>query len=276
MKYDGSQLSIATPALALALGGALFVFLGTVEQPTDLSLEGHRIDDAFNYTCTLITVYFALVVGVMAYCLYAFRERPGHRAHYTHGNEPRHLVLTFLLAASVFVFIDTKLVHKALEDVTEVFWAFPSGKDVVRIEIRAQQFEWHARYPGPDGAFNTADDVERINELHLPVGRPVVFQLRSKDVVHSFFLPSFRLKQDVVPGRTTRMWVQARTAGACEIVCAQLCGLGHYRMRGQVTVEEGPAFDAWVARESKAAAEEYDPADTDANWGWDWEAREAK
>lgn len=255
------------------LGGGLLVLLAAVDQPKDVSVHGHRIDAAFNYTTTLIAVYFAIVVAVMGYCLVKFRERPGHRAWYTHGDEWRHLALTGVLALSVFVFVDTKLIHTAAEDATEVFWNFPQGKDVVRVEVRAQQFEWHVRYAGPDGKFNSADDVVTIGDLHMPVGRPVVFQMRSKDVIHSFFLPNFRFKQDVVPGRTTRMWVEAKEAGSCELVCAELCGLGHYRMKGQVTLEDGAAFDKWVAAQSKEAAEEYDASDKEANWGWDWEAR---
>ena len=273
MKPQEPPAGLATFALTVVLGGGLLVLLSSVQQPHDLSLHGHRIDEALSYTTALITGYFAVVVGVLGYCVMRFRDQPGRRAWYTHGNEPRHIAMTVLLALSVFVFVDTRLIHTANEDVTEVFWNYPSGPDVLKVEVRAQQFEWHVRYAGPDGKFNTADDVETINQLHLPVGRPVVFQLRSKDVVHCFFLPAFRQKQDVNPGRTTRMWVQAREPGECEVACAQLCGLGHYRMRAQVTAEPAKDFDAWIATQSKAAAEDYDPKDKEANWGWDWEER---
>ncbi|MBI3890179.1 MAG: hypothetical protein HY303_01465, partial [Candidatus Wallbacteria bacterium] len=241
-------------------------------QPVDISLDGHRIDEAFLYTTRLIACYFLIVVAVMGYCLLRFQARPGHKAEYIRGDQPRHLLLTGALAASVFLLIDLRLIDTAGRDVSEVFWKYPAGKDVLPIEVMAQQFEWHFRYAGPDGKFNTPDDIESNGTLHVPTGRPVVMRLRARDVIHCLFLPNVRLKQDVIPGRQTQLWFQAAKTGDYEIACAQLCGLGHYKMRGQFVSEDPKDFDAWLAKAGKEAAEEYDPKDQTSNWGWDWES----
>ena len=117
----------------------------------------------------------------------------------------------------------------------------------LEIEITAEQFAWNIRYAGADGRLDTADDITTLNQLHLPVGQTVLVRLRSKDVIHSFFVPQFRMKQDAVPGFTGRLWLQVTKTGHFEIACAELCGLGHYRMRGFLTVESAEAFRAWLA-----------------------------
>jgi len=129
-----------------------------------------------------------------------------------------------------------------------------------------EQFACNSRYAGPDMTFRTADDATTINQLHVPVNRPVIVQLNSKDVIHSFFLPNFRIKMDAVPGMVTSLYFEAKTGGTYDIACAEHCGFGHYRMRGFLVVEESnAAFEAWLA----AQAQEGPP---DASWGWNWEA----
>ncbi len=152
----------------------------------------------------------------------------------------------------MFVFL-----FKALGLWAQVTSAAPP--DAFVVEVTGQQFAWNIRYPGPDGVFGKTDvklvdpaalnfigldrtdpaaqdDVTLQNQLFLPEGRPVRVRIRSLDVIHSFFLPDFRVKQDAVPGMTTETWFVPRQAGTFEIACAEHCGLGHYRMRGQLTV----------------------------------------
>jgi cytochrome c oxidase subunit 2 len=106
----------------------------------------------------------------------------------------------------------------------------------------------------------------------VPVGRPVYLKLRSKDVVHSFYLPTFRTKIDAIPGSTTRLWFQAQEAGRNEIGCAQHCGVSHYKMRGWLIAEPEDAYRAWLARAETDSRLRFDPADTAAQQeGWDWE-----
>ena len=120
------------------------------------------------------------------------------------------------------------------------------------VRITAKQFNWEVTYPGPDGKFDTADDQTFDNEVHVPVGKPVVLHLRAKDVIHSVFIPHARFKQDVVPGREIVQWVQITKApkpgkpDAYEIPCAELCGLGHSGMKGFLFVHTPEDYQQWV------------------------------
>jgi cytochrome c oxidase subunit 2 len=140
--------------------------------------------------------------------------------------------------------------------------------DAVQVEITAEQFAWNIHYAGKDGKFGRVkptllsldnpigidksdpaakDDLILINELHLPVDRPARIRLRSKDVLHSFLLPMQRVKQDVVPGMTIDLWFKPTIAGDFEIACAELCGMGHYQMRGLLRVESQEEFDKFLS-----------------------------
>jgi cytochrome c oxidase subunit 2 len=140
------------------------------------------------------------------------------------------------------------------------------------VEAVGQQWQWGFRFPGPDGILGTAavkfmtpdnpfglnpldpfgrDDIlVETDELHLPVGKPVKMVLRSKDVLHDFYVPEFRAKMDLVPGTVTYFWVTPTVKGKYEILCAELCGAGHYQMRGTVIVESPKDFDAWRSRQT--------------------------
>jgi cytochrome c oxidase subunit 2 len=168
------------------------------------------------------------------------------------------------LALVVFLLIDVNLAYQDHAAWEAVWGAPPSAAEALHVEVMPEQFAWNIRYAGPDGIFRTADDVTTINQLHIPANRPVIVQLSSKDVIHSFFLPNLRIKMDAVPGLVTSLYFQAVKAGTYDIACAEHCGFGHYRMRGFLVVEESTkAFDAWLA----AQANEGSP---DLNWGWDW------
>ena len=148
----------------------------------------------------------------------------------------------------------------------KVKMSVPEEKDQVLIEIVAEQFAWNVHYAGPDGKLGSrkaelvhfsnpigldrsdpaaADDVVMGNELRLPVDKLAVFKLRSKDVIHSFFVPEFRIKQDLVPGLEIPMWIRPTKTGKFEIACAQLCGFAHALMRGDAIVQTQDEFDAW-------------------------------
>jgi cytochrome c oxidase subunit II len=173
----------------------------------------------------------------------------------------------------------------------------PPEHEALVVQVTAEQFVWNVHYAGPDNAFGRTDielldlvsnplgvdrtdpaakdDVTTINQLYLPVNRPIILKLRSKDVIHSFGVPEFRVKQDTIPGLTIPIWfvptvttaeMRERTGNPefqYEIACAQLCGLGHYRMRGFVTVLSEEEFDAWLAAE---VAKLQDAGDLDAIW----------
>jgi cytochrome c oxidase subunit 2 len=114
-------------------------------------------------------------------------------------------------------------------------------------EITGRQFNWDVRYPGRDGELHTLDDIVRVDgDIHFPAHEEVVLVIKSADVLHSFFLPNLRMKQDVVPGMDQYMWFKARETGSYDIVCAELCGWGHYKMKGRATFEPRSQFDAWL------------------------------
>lgn len=144
----------------------------------------------------------------------------------------------------------------------------PPADNALIVRVIAQQFSWTIHYPGEDGEFgrvdaallsaenpsgldraspHATDDVVAINEMHLPIGRPVIVQLSARDVVHSFGIPAMRVKQDATPGMMTPVWFTPTLEGTYDIACSQLCGLGHYRMRGAITVETAAAFTSWLA-----------------------------
>jgi cytochrome c oxidase subunit 2 len=241
-------------------------------RPLDASLDGFRSDWGFKFVSIAIGICFVIMVVVIVWSMVMHRERSGHKAVYTHGMGKRHLMFTAALAGAIFFGIDgTALVH-AYEDITEAFFKFPTqAENPVQVEVLAQQWAWNFRYPGPDGKFNTPDDVVTLNDLRIPVGRPVLVKMKSKDVIHSFYLPNFRTKQDVVPGAITKIWFQAKEQGHFEIGCAQHCGANHYKMRGFLTITTPDEYERWLKQESAAAQRRYDEADVDARWAWDWE-----
>jgi cytochrome c oxidase subunit 2 len=148
----------------------------------------------------------------------------------------------------------------------------PAGATPIEIRVTGEQFAWNIHYPGPDGVFgrtdNTlisasnpvgidredaaaGDDVGLLNILTLPVDRTIVIQLTSRDVVHSFTLNEMRVRQDAVPGLVSRVWFTPTSVGDWEIACSQLCGLGHYRMRGEYHVVSAEGWERWMTDEQE-------------------------
>ena len=209
--------------------------------PESASTYAPQVDRLFWVILWITGFFFFLVQACLLLFVLKYRHRAGQPASYTHGNMVVEVVWTVIPA----------LILMALTVASQKVWAeirFPKRAPAAseQVEILAEQFAWNVRYPGPDGQFNTADDVTTINQLHLPLGGPVQIDLRSKDVIHSFFVAEFRLKQDAVPGLPMRVWVEPTRAGQYEIRCAELCGLGHYRMKGFVTTEPIGDFQKWL------------------------------
>ncbi len=216
--------------------------------PEGVSSYSGEIDGLFHLILWITGIIFVVVEALLLFFLFRYRHREGRRAHYTHGNNRLEVIWTIIPAVICVV-----LALLSRRSWAEIKQRMPS--DALQIEITAEQFAWNIRYPGPDGRFGTADDVVTLNQLHFPVGRPVVATLRSKDVIHSFFLPEFRVKQDAVPGMSTRIWFDAMRVGHWEIACAELCGLGHYRMKGFVTVEAPEDFQEWLKEQAGPEAQ---------------------
>ena len=245
-----------------------------LDPPRDVSLDGYRIDNVIQYTDTVITIYFGIVVLAMLYFIIKYRSRPGHSAVYDRGDTKKHVAISIAMGLLVFFSIDVVIEGMSFRDLKEAFWNFPTGSDIVRIEVMPQQFAWNLRYPGNDGQFGTDDDlIPAQNQLHIPVNRPVVIQIAPYDVIHSFYLPNFRVKVDATPGMTNSMWFQATEIGNFEIACAELCGNSHYRMKGYLTVESEEEFSNWLQEQEEEGPED-DWGDEDeeipTRWGWTW------
>ncbi len=261
--------AILVPAVAHAsmLGG----------RPIDVSKDGHRGDWLFDVTTISVSLLFVIMVCIMLGAVFMHREKAGDGRKYDehdHGIGRSHLMLTATISSIIFFGVDGVLLVSSYNSLHEAFWNFPAqeaGK-TVEVEVMAQQWGWNIRYPGADGKFNTPDDIVKWNEMTIPVDTPVTVKFKSKDVIHSFYLPNFRTKQDAIPGYTTKFWFQAVQTGEYEIGCAQHCGVNHYKMRGQLHVVPRADYDVFLKEAAADAARRYDANDKDAHWGWDWES----
>ena len=208
------------------------------------------IDTLFLVILILTGIALVLVeVGVLAFVI-RYRARPGRKANYTHGSTRAEVIWTAIPAVTMV----------ALGLVSNHYWTiFKQEKSIppnaYRIGVHAKQFEWQISYAGADGQLGTDDDLTVRNQLHIPVDQPVVVELSSEDVIHSFFVPEFRVKQDAVPGMHIRAWFQATKTGEFEIGCAELCGMGHYKMRARVFVHTPEEFNAWLTQQATGGSE---------------------
>jgi cytochrome c oxidase subunit 2 len=218
--------------------------------PLKASTFAGEIDGLFTAVLIITGIAFVVVeVGLVWFSL-KYRTRPGRTAYYVHGSNKAEIIWTAIPAVTVV----------ALGLISNHYWKQMKGRDSVPadsypIGVHAKQFEWQYTYPGPDGQLGTADDYTIRNQLHVPVNRNVVVILTSEDVIHSFFVPVFRVKQDAVPGLTIRAWFNATVPGEYELGCAELCGMGHYKMRTRVTVHTQADFDAWAKTQAQGGTE---------------------
>jgi len=207
--------------------------------PENVSTYGKDIDRLFYIIYYITGTTFLLVTGALVVFLILYRQREGRRATYVHGNTTLEIIWT-IVPAIIFV---------VLSFMSQASWGHIKGRvppSDVHVQVTAKQFNWEILYPGPDGKIGTADDLQVDNELHVPVGKVVRVTLKAKDVIHSFFLPNLRLKQDAVPGREIQAWFEATKPGRYELPCAELCGFGHSGMLGHLTVHTADDYDKWV------------------------------
>lgn len=240
--------------------------------PADFSTHGAEIDRLIWVIHIFMAVLFVGWLGFLLYTLFRFRHRPGAPKPEHHG---KHFKLPTYLEVGVIVFEVILLIVFSLPITYKVQKALPPADKALHVRVVAEQFAWNIHYSGQDGVYGRTapqyikagnpvgldpddpageDDVVTINQLHVPVGVPVIAELSSKDVIHCFALPVMRVKQDVIPGIKVPVWFEATGTGKFEIMCAQLCGLGHYRMRGFFIVETQEEFDKWIADQAAKRA----------------------
>lgn len=207
--------------------------------PENVSTFGEEIDSLFYLIYYITGAAFLLVTALMIIFLILYRQREGRRAVYSHGNTTLEIIWT-IIPAVVFVGLSFMSVSSWSEIKSE---APPSD---FQVQVTAKQFNWEILYPGPDGKLGTEDDFKIDNDMHVPVNKVVHVILKSQDVIHSFFLPNLRLKQDAVPGRDILVWFEATKPGKYELPCAELCGFGHSGMRGWLFVDGPEDYEKWV------------------------------
>ena len=212
--------------------------------PENVTSYGQDIDWLFHLIYAITGVTFILVTVALLAFVVIYRDRPGRRARYTHGNTTLEIVWTVVPALILVV-----LTFLSVPAWSKIKMTMPAT-DVV-IQVTAKQFNWQVTYPGPDGKFGTDDDKMFLDEMHVPIGKPVRINIKSQDVIHSFFVPQFRIKQDAVPGREIGVWFDVMKPGKYEWPCAELCGFGHSGMRGWVYAHSAEDYAKWMAENLK-------------------------
>jgi cytochrome c oxidase subunit 2 len=208
------------------------------------------IDTMFLVILILTGIALVIVeVGVIVFAI-RYRARPGRKAYYTHGSTRAEVIWTAIPAVTMV----------ALGLVSNHYWVMMKDKEsvpanAIHMGVLGKQFEWQMSYAGADGKLGTDDDFTVRNQLHIPVNHPIAIELSAEDVIHSFFVPEFRVKQDAVPGMHITAWFQATKTGEFEIGCAELCGMGHYRMRARVFVHTPEEYQAWLTQQAAGGAE---------------------
>jgi len=206
--------------------------------PHDVSTFGPKIDFLFELIFWIVMFVWVAVMIAMVTFMVRYRHRPGRKAEYIEGNS--RLEILWTTATAVILIVLALMSRSTWADIKE---HGPPGD--VFYQVMAKQFNWEITYPGPDGKFDK-HQITVENELHVPVNKDVRIDLTSKDVIHSFFIPNMRLKQDVVPGHVLHVWFEATETGQYEIPCAELCGFGHSGMKGNLTVQSQEDYDKWL------------------------------
>jgi len=211
--------------------------------------------DQLTWVITFLVGFWFIAAEVMFFWLiWRFRARDGVKGQYVTGKE-KHLKRWINIPHGIVLVFDVVLVVAAVRVWVLVKQTLPPADRTVR--IMSQQWAWTFTDPGPDGQLDTADDIRTTDELHMEVNKTYHFTLESRDVVHSFFVPAFRLKQDAMPGRTYTGWVRPTRTGTYDIECTQICGVGHGVMGARLYVETAAQHAAWMkehASENAVAA----------------------
>src|SRR3981081_3398255 len=256
--------------------GVINEFLG---MPPNASEHGYQIDHIIEFSHWFMGALFIGWSAYFAFVLIRFRKRRHPKADYQgiKSGISTHLEFSVVLIEAVL------LIGFAIP-----LWAarvnqFPDTHDAILVHAIGQQFNWTYHRPGPDGIYGrvdpalvtpnnsvgldyndpaSKDDIVAVGELHVPVNRPVIIELSSKDVIHNFNLTNMRIAQDAIPGSIIPMWFKPITTGTYEVICGQLCGLGHYSMKATVVVDEPAEYQAWLKEKADLAGTQTAPAQT--------------
>ncbi len=245
--------------------------LGYLGLPVAASTHAGEIDQMMVLVHWLMLLLFVGWGAFFLFVLVRFRSGANPRANYT-GAKGKVAKATEIAVGVVEVAL---LIFYAIPAWATRVRDLPAESEAVVVRVVGEQFAWNVQYPGADGRFgrtdiklvsadnplgldrtdqNAKDDITTINQLNVPIDRPVLVHLMSKDVIHSFGLYEMRVKQDAIPGLDIPVWFIPNRLGEYEIACSQLCGLGHFRMRGFITVQNATDFRQWMTEQEKELA----------------------
>jgi cytochrome c oxidase subunit 2 len=224
------KMLAATIAMAAILSA---VMLSINWDGQEASTAAPKIDDLLNVMIVISSFVFSLVVVALFYALYAFKAKPGDESdgEPIHGNT--RLEIAWTIIPTIIVLFGGAYSWKVLDEIEK------PAKDALTVDVFSQQYAWSFGYPGKG-------DVWSQGELHVPVNRQVQFKMHAQDVIHSFWVPEWRIKKDNVPGITTTATVTPDKVGTYQLICTELCGFGHASMRAKVVVEPPGKFREWV------------------------------
>ncbi len=199
----------------------------------EASTAAPKIDDLLNVMIVLSSFVFSVVIVMLFYALWKFKAKPGDESdgEPIHGNT--RLEIAWTLIPTIIVLFGGGYSWKVLDEIEK------PAKDAMTVDVFSQQYAWSFGYPGKG-------DVYSQGELHVPVNRQISFKMHAQDVIHSFWVPEWRIKKDNVPGITTTAIVTPDKIGTYQLICTELCGFGHASMRAKVVVESQSRFDKWV------------------------------
>jgi cytochrome c oxidase subunit 2 len=205
------------------------------------------IDGIITLIAVLVGFWFVATLGLFFWFIIRFRKKDGVKAEYITGELKSHkrwisIPHMLVLVCDIFILVGAVRVWYVVKQ------DLPPAQQTVR--VIAQQWAWSFVHPGPDGELDTADDIATVDELHLQVDTLYHYKLEARDVLHSFSVPVFRLKQDAIPGRIITGWFEPTLTGTYDIQCAEICGIGHGLMPGRVVIETPEQHTAWMAQKS--------------------------
>ena len=218
---------------------------------TAASTYAHSIDHLYILIALVVGFWLIVAEFMLFWLVFKFKAVDGRPTQYVTGEEP-HLKRWISIPHFIIILCDVVILAGAISVWYSIKQVMPPADETVRVV--AQQWAWTFQEPGPDGVLDTADDIRTVGELHVKVNTTYHFELVSRDVVHSFAVPAFRLKQDVLPGRVITGWFRPNRVGTYDIQCTQMCGIGHGMMAGRIVVETPQDHAAWLLRNSTPAA----------------------
>ncbi len=216
------------------------------------STYAQSIDGLILLIAALTGFWLLFAEGVLFWLILKFRARPGVKSRYITGKE-RHLKRWITIPHALVLVCDVFIIVGAVQVWYNVKQRLPEADATVR--VIGQQWAWIFQHPGPDNELDTADDIWTTDDLYVANDRTYHFQLTSRDVLHDFSVPVFRLKQDAVPGRTITGWFRPTREGTFDVQCAEICGIGHGVMAGRIHVQDQAEHAAWVAENSSVGVQ---------------------